>query len=279
MRLGEQQIAGVPEDEQEFSFLGIEDTDDDDILQDEQEEKKESAPDKSKEYEELITKYNDLDKQLKQRAAEEERIREQVRQSQQNTQDPAPLEDPLNIPPRPEPPKKPVNFSQQEAFSDPSSESAKYIMEKLEYQDAVNDWSTQLTAIVAQHYENKIGNLTTAMAGAVREQDENLKRKTIYDNAVSTLQRQHGLNYEEATEFIKKMEDPKSVTLTDLVAIYKNQKGIRSNPSDDFRQMKKAQNYTTPMSIQPNRESRDIPEENKILQNIIKDANRARKLW
>lgn len=196
-------------------------------------------------------------------------------------QEPVYEEPQLKLPDKPKAPERPVNFSQTEAFSDPSSESAKYILAKLEYQDEVSQWNTMVTANVASYYEQKLDGLTKAIAGSLKEQRDNLERKTVYDNAISSLQREHGLTYQQSRDFIDKMQNADSVSLADLVSIYKNREGLSSanEPSLDFIQSQRSQSHTTPISNQNTRGVDTMPAENKILRNIINNANKVKKLY
>lgn len=275
---------GVPEEELEQGFNFIPDTDGEENEQEEPKNEQEStiSPEAyQKLAEELKAAKQLLDtrEEVKGISQQQQAMLEQLAKQKQQ-EDVPPQEQAPAVPPKPEAPKRPSNFSQQEAFSDPTSESAKYIFEKMEYQDRLAEWQTQLTAFVAQHYEDKIQGITSNFSNAIKEQEENLKRKQIYDNAVGTLTRKHGLTYDEATEFIKKMEDPKSVTLEDLVAIYRHQKGDSEKvPSEEFVQTRRAQNFTTPMSMQNNQRGEGVPQENSILRKLISEQNKASKLF
>ena len=209
------------------------------------------------------------------RADEASRYQQQYQVKPQPEPEPEPE---LRIPEKPEPPKKPANFSPTEAFSDPNSDSAKYMIEKSEWQDKMIEWQTMLTANVAQHYEEKLSRVVKATHSAIREQDDNLRKKTIYDNAVAQLRNKYGMSYDDATDFIQKMEKPESVQLDDLVQLYKIKKSPQAQPSDEFRQYQRAGQQHTPMARQKSTRDTAAPE-NQILKKIIGDANKKFNLF
>ncbi len=260
-------------------FFAPRDTEDQEI--DFEEEEKDKTPqlneemkEKLKELEEQVkkleTKKEEIDKQNEQRQQYEQQQQQQRQQQQQASE-----ENQIEIPEKPRPPKKPVDFNASEAYSDPSSSSAKYLQEKEEYRDSVEDWQTQIMAIGLQQQENRINDLTKSIAGALKEQETNLRRKTVYDNAVSDLVNKHGLNHEQARDFIATMQKPESLTLDNLVEIYKKQNNMdNQGPSDDFKQRQRSQEFRTPMSMQESKSNDSRPVENQLLSGFLKEQKK-----
>ena len=78
-------------------------------------------------------------------------------------------------------------------------------------------------------------------------------------NEVHTrVQGEFGLSNEEATEFVQTMSKPDSLTIDNLVQLYRLQKGSgqqvqtqTTGPSDTFNQQVRAQQVPSPMGVIP----------------------------
>ena len=71
------------------------------------------------------------------------------------------------------------------------------------------------------------------------------------------VQGHYGLSTEEATEFVQTMSDPSSVSMDNLVQLYRMQKGSppvntqSQGPSEAFQQSRNAQQVPSPMGVMP----------------------------
>jgi len=254
---------GVPD-------TGEEPDDVDEDLLEEKGESKEPIPD---------PRVEELERKYKEAEAKTNALQQQYQQLMNTLQNPPPLptkeepEEPrLEIPARPEKPKKPGNFSRQEAMSDPSSESAQYLIDHQEYLESLAEWQQEIMGIAIQQSDHKLSKLATDFAGALREQEGNLKTKQVYDTAVAKLQNEYGFNYNEALEFIKVMQDPKNLSLEELVQVFKIKKGMAitdNKPSQQFQQIKNAQNSPLPMALHTAKGAKEVPDEVRLLNKII----------
>lgn len=123
---------------------------------------------------------------------------------------------------KPAKPQKPANFSEQEAISDPTSESAKYLEELARYQEEL-----------AEYIEKK---------ESLREQEELRERQMREQLAAQQqfiastyreVQAKFGMSPQEALDFIQFANSPESVSLDHLVGYYKyvkNKMGKQGNP-------------------------------------------------
>ena len=101
-------------------------------------------------------------------------------------------------------------------------------------------------------------------------------------NEVNELVQGHyGLTHEESKEFIETMSNPSSITVDNLVQLYRLQKGNGSGapvnpgqpaqPSPSFQQAQRAQQVPQPMGVQPTAGNTTAPAEDQIMDNMISD--------
>ena len=182
----------------------------------------------------------------------------QVPQVQQPVQE-APVQETFPLPP--EKPGKPGQFSREEAYSDPSSESARYI-------DAVESWRDDMTEYngLKSQYDSAVVQEKVEKIQATRVQDaqrqEAFQRDRQQKNEVyKYVTGHHGLNKEQAVDFINTMSKPESVNVDNLVALYRLNKGGSpqqanpGQPGETFQQMKNAQQVPSPMGVMPSGQS------------------------
>ena len=110
----------------------------------------------------------------------------------------------------PAPPARPDSYSDQEAYTNPQSESfkfraanEKYMRDRMDYLEALN----RQTAEQTQQREAQLA-----------EQSE---RSRILSETERTVQTQYGLQPADAREFVAWASDDKSVTLPSLVSFYR----------------------------------------------------------
>lgn len=150
---------------------------------------------------------------------------EKVLQSQQSQQPVQQQQQPTQQQPpaKPSRPSKPVNYSPEEAYTDPTSESFKYraalddYNEKYQdYLDYYNDQMQQREAMMQQEQEKQ-------------RLVEQTKREVMYE---------YNLMESEANDFITTMSDPSTMSLKNLVAYYRFLKGESqpTQPQQQFQQ-------------------------------------------
>jgi len=185
------------------------------------------------------------------------------------------------FPPPPAKPQRPRNFSREEAYSDPSSESARYLDEHDQWRDDITEYNTLKT-----QYDNAL--LQERFDNIEREKTENIKRAEAYraqqeqTNEVRKYVTGHyGMSEEQANDFITKMSNPESLTVDNLVKLYQlNESGSVNNqapaqPSDNFKQVQNAQQVPSPMGVMPsgqaNNDGRSL--EDKIMDTMVGNFN------
>ena len=140
---------------------------------------------------------------------------QQVQQSQVKAEQP----EEVQFPEAPEKPGKPTGFSREEAFSDPNSESARYI-------DSVDDWrdkmdqynslATQFQIAKMQEDSNKRWEKLDQEKKAMEARSQEMR---TMQNINSYVQEKHGLSKEETQEFVRQFSDPNSINM-DLSLIH-----------------------------------------------------------
>jgi hypothetical protein len=183
------------------------------------------------------------------------------------------------FPPPPERPVKPRSFNRQEAYEDSSSESARYL-------DEVDDWRDNMDeyTMLKGQYDNAIMQENMQKMQTQQEEAEKTRQAKIQQSnqmrEVSELVQGHyGMNQQETQDFIKTMSDPSSITVDNLVQLYRMQKGMATNPatpqtaqpSESFQQAQRAQQVPQPMGVQPTAGNTTAPAEDQIMDNMISD--------
>jgi hypothetical protein len=185
------------------------------------------------------------------------------------------------FPPAPERPTRPRNFSREEAYTDPSSESARYL-------DAKEDWDEQMVEYNTLHtqYQNavlqeKFDKMENQRVEEAKRQQANQAAAKQQTEIVNYVTGHHGMSQEQAQDFMAKMSDPSSINIDNLVQLYRMQSGntapqqnvAPAQPSESFQQAKNAQQVPSSMGVMPSGQSnvdgRNI--EDKIMDTMIGD--------
>ena len=81
-------------------------------------------------------------------------------------------------------------------------------------------------------------------------------------NIKSHVMGHHGMNENEANDFMTKMSDPNSINIDNLVQLYRMQQGgaapqnnAPAQPAASFQQTKNAQQVPSPMGVMPSGQS------------------------
>jgi len=172
----------------------------------------------------------------------------------------APQQQEEEFPAPPDKPARPRNYSREAAYTDPSSESAAYM-------DSLDDWRDNMDEYnqIKQEYES------ARVEEYMQAQEAQRQQTVAQQQRVSQQQRQigeineyvqanYGLDNNEAQEFIREYSDPKSVSMENLVQLYRFKKGANppppaqpampAIPSPAFEQTRRAQQIPSPMGVQ-----------------------------
>tara|TARA_R100001230_G_C5669121_1_gene173992 strand:- start:236 stop:1147 length:912 start_codon:yes stop_codon:yes gene_type:complete len=184
------------------------------------------------------------------------------------------------FPPPPARPKKPSGFNRAEAYSDPDSKSAEYL-------DTLEDWRGEMDEYNAlkREYDNvvlqeKIQGIEQAQKQREQKRQAEIAKAQKMNEVNEYVQGHYGLSNEEAQEFIREMSDPNSLSMENLVQLYRLKKGtnavpgqqVNAGPSDAFKQTQNAQQVPSPMGVMPSTSGEtNRSEADTIMDNIIND--------
>ena len=214
--------------------------------------------------------------------AEMKKVQETPAQVQQPVQE-VPEQKVEEFPPAPERPARPRNFSREEAYTDPNSESARYL-------DAKEDWDEQMVEYNTLHTQYQNAVLQEKFDKMENKRVEEAKRQEAAQAAakqqaevLNYVTGHHGMNDNEAKDFMTKMSDPSSITIDNLVQLYRMQQGgaipqqnaAPAQPSETFQQAKNAQQVPSPMGVMPSGQSNvdGRSAEDKIMDTMIGNFN------
>ena len=219
---------------------------------------------------------NDLKAQQQQMMA----MQQQMMQQQQMSAQPEPQQE--QFPAAPDKPKRPRNFSREEAYADGSSESARYLDEIEEWRDNMEEYKDlrhQYDLAVVQESLNK--EREARVEEAQRRQAYAQQQQEIA-NVNNVVQQKYGLNQQEAANFIQDMSSADSLTMDNLVQLWRIKQGqgapvgtpVQPTPSPTFEQTKRAQQIPSPMGVMPSTGNQaQGSTEDQIMDKMISDFN------
>lgn len=181
-------------------------------------------------------------------------------------------------------PQSPMNFNWQEAYTDPNSDSARYLIEKQKYDNQLANYTklaSQYAIAKAQEAEKnayqKMNEYQTQMAQRM-EQEQKLNQ------VQSELQYKYGLTRDQANDFITKMSDNNIFNLENMVKFYQtisqpqqqqpygyHQQGQYGQPSQAFNQYQRAQSIPNVMGVTNTQPQAQSPMQN-MLRNMIQNS-------
>ena len=214
--------------------------------------------------------------------AEIQRQNEQL-QAQMNAMQNAPTEEAEpeeKFPAPPEKPKKPRTFSREEAYADPNSESARYLDEYEEWRDDMSDYNTLKQEYTVKQMQSKLDAQEQARQDEIQRQQAHAAQQQQMADVNAHLQGHYGFDSNDAQEFIQQMSDPNSLSLDNLVQLYRLQKGQgqpqpNAGPSPEFQQTQRAQQIPSPMGVQTGQGGGNDArsDSDKIMDSLISDFN------
>ena len=202
-------------------------------------------------------------------------------QTQSQTQQVEEAEPEIEFPDAPEKPHKPYNFSMEEAMSDPSSESAKFVQSEQAWREEMDDHKN-----LQFEYQMAILQDEREQMQAQRAQDiQRNEAERQQAEQVNSIRQQVMDNYkvdsQVADDFVRVMSDPSSISMDNLWKLYANDKGYDSpqsqakTPSEEFKQVKRAQQVPASMGVMPSQSRQnDGSVEDKIIDSMISDYNK-----
>ncbi|MAH49736.1 hypothetical protein CMI37_28185 [Candidatus Pacearchaeota archaeon] len=219
--------------------------------------------------------------QAAQRANELKELKQQVEQTNQpQSQAQVPEQAPQveEFPPPPGKPQKPHGYSREDAWGDPASESARYL-------DEVDTWQEDISEYNELKHQYDMATMQEKFEGIEREKVETAQRheaqaqqqRQIQDVS-QYVQGHHGFSEADTQDFIQTMSQPDSISMDNLVALYRMQKGgaqapVNAEPSPSFQQAQNAQQIPSPMGVMPASGNSERSDSDQIMDSLIGDFN------
>ena len=222
-------------------------------------------------------KDNELE-QLKTQQQQMMAMQQQMMQQSQAPAQPEPKAD--KFPDAPLRPSKPRNFSREEAYSDSSSESARYLDEVEDWRDNMEEYKELKHQYDMAIIQEQLGNERKARVEEVQRREAFAKQRQELANVNNMVQTKYGLNPEEAQSFIKEMSSKDSLTMDNLVQLWRIKRGqnapmsgnVQTTPSPTFQQTKRAQQVPSPMGTMPGTGNQPTGStEDQIMDKMIQD--------
>ena len=166
----------------------------------------------------------------------------------------APVEE---FPAAPSKPQQPRSFNREEAYSDPSSESARYMDELEGWRDDINEYNSLKSQYQTAIIEDKFNKMEQDRVDTAKRQQAAQQQASQEAEIKSHVMGHYGMSDAETTDFMSKMSDPNSITIDNLVQIYRlqnsggSQQASPAEPSQTFTQTKNAQQVPSPMGVMP----------------------------
>jgi len=185
------------------------------------------------------------------------------------------------FPPAPSKPEKPRVFSRDEAYSDPQSESAQYL-------DSVESWRDDMVQYSELKSQYEVAVLQERLDGQDKQRAQAVKNMEVQKNTQRQSQEvyehvtgHYGFNDTDAREFIQTMSQPESITMDNLVNLYRMQKSqptqapaVNAGPSASFTQTQNAQSIPSPMGVVTGESGHDTrPEGDQVMDDLINSFN------
>ena len=185
------------------------------------------------------------------------------------------------FPPPPPKPNRPRHFNRDEAYADPQSDSARYLDDVEEWRDDMSEYNNLKTQYQGAVMEEKIQDMQQERVREAQrqqyEQERNIQSSKIKEHVMGA----YGMSENETTDFMNRMSDPKSLTIDNLVQLYRIQQGggvqqqQPAAPSSEFQQVQNAQQVPSPMGVMPSGQSNvdGRSAEDKIMDTMIGNFN------
>tara|TARA_R110002110_G_scaffold26614_7_gene97627 strand:- start:403 stop:1335 length:933 start_codon:yes stop_codon:yes gene_type:complete len=196
-------------------------------------------------------------------------------QPQQAQQAQVPQEE--SFPEAPDRPLQPHAFNREEAYSDASSESARYLNELDDWRDDMSEYNSIKSQYQTALVEEKLNNIQAERQNDIKRQQANMQAKKQEQEITSHVRGNYGMNETEAADFVNRMSDPSSITVDNLVQLYRMQQGnaapqqnpAPAQPSSAFTQTQNAQQVPSPMGVMP---SGNVNNDGKSMEDRMMDT-------
>jgi hypothetical protein len=188
------------------------------------------------------------------------------------------------FPPPPSAPEKPAGFNRQEAWDDPSSPSAQYLDAKEKWQDNMNEYRDLRNQYEIASMRESMETQERQKRAVAAKQQEYRQQKAQENEIFNHVQGHHGLSREEAVDFMQTMSNPDSLSIDNLVSLYRINRGQGNvnpqsqGPSETFQQSRNAQQVPSPMGVMPGQSNQPKNDSDTIMDDLI-TSHKSKNPW
>ena len=213
------------------------------------------------------------------------RLQSQVQQAMQAPMPQQQQQAQEEFPPPPSRPEKPRTFSREEAYADPGSESARYLDEVETWRDNIGEYrdlkSQYEVAVVKEHLQEQERQKRVVAAQRAQYAQTNAQKNEVYQH----VQGHYGFSPADAENFVKTMSTPDSVSLDNLVQLYRLQQGspavneTSQGPSPAFQQSRNAQQVPSPMGVMPSQSTSTQRSDADTIMDDLINTHKSKNPW
>jgi hypothetical protein len=204
-----------------------------------------------------------------------------TQQPAQSPQEETEIDPEPEFPSPPEKPQKPYNFSMDEAMSDPSSESARFVQTEQVWRDQMDEHKNLQFEYQMAMMQDERENIRQERQNDIQRRDAETQQVEQLNGVRSQIMDQYKVDSQVAEDFVRVMSDPSSISLDNLWKLYASDKGYGSpqqpmnSPSGEFQQVKRAQQIPASMGVMPSQtRQNEGAVEDKIIDSMITDYNK-----
>ena len=193
-----------------------------------------------------------------------------------------PVQEPIAFPDPPDRPRKPGGYNREEAYSDPSSASARYVDELEGWRDDMDEYNTAKSNYNQALVQEQLDSIEKNRIKESQKREAQIQQTRQMSQLKEHVAKNYQMDQTETQDFITKMSDPNSISMDNLVQLYRMQKGTgnptptqnTTQPSAAFQQTQRAQQVPQPMGVQPSSGNVQAPAEDQIMDNLIDSSNK-----
>ena len=146
----------------------------------------------------------------------------------------------------------------------------------------MNEYNSLKSQYQTAVIEEKFNNMEKARVDEIKKTQAAQQQAEQVNEIKRHVMGNHGMSDSEAVDFMNKMSDPSSITVDNLVQLYRMQKGgaapvgnTPAEPSPTFTQTRNAQQVPSPMGVLPTGQnnSENSSFEDKMMDTMIGNFN------
>ena len=202
---------------------------------------------------------------------------------QQQAQQQQQVQEEMEFPPPPDKPHKPGGFNREEAYSDPSSASARYMDEVESWRDEMDEYNSAKTHYNTALVQERVERMEQNRVEEQRRRQAQIQQQRQVAALKQHVSKNYNMSPEETQDFVKRMSDPKSISMDNLVQLYRMQQGVGTTtpnqnpgvPSQTFQQTQRAQQVPQPMGVQSSSGNvQQSSDEDQIMDRLVGNYNK-----